>query len=168
MATRISQGASPETPWPAAPGTYLLALHAAEPVCVAIGRRGQFALSPGLYAYIGSAQGPGGLAARLARHLRADKRRHWHIDALTAALPIIVVGTAVATERLECAWVRHLLAEGAQAPIPGFGSSDCRAGCPAHLLRLPEEARQLRLKNLRLPGQPTLVEVACLEQEVGG
>ncbi len=125
--------------WPTTTGTYLLMLRATQSIAVSVGRLGAFVLSPGVYVYIGSAHGPGGLAARLARHLRASRRPHWHIDALTAVLPIVAVGAHSSQERLECAWVQRLLAAGADAPIPGFGSSDCRAGCPAHLLRLPDE-----------------------------
>jgi len=39
-------------------------------------------LLPGYYIYIGSAFGPGGVRARMLRHLRADKPKHWHIDYL--------------------------------------------------------------------------------------
>ncbi len=125
--------------WPAELGAYLLILTAAEPTQVRVGRLGEFLLPPGRYAYAGSAQGPGGLAARLNRHLRPDKRLHWHVDYLTALLPVTDVIVRVGPAWLECAWVRELLAlPGAGTPIPGFGSSDCREGCPAHLVRLPE------------------------------
>ncbi len=124
-------------------GTYLLQLHAAEPVALTVGGLGAFTLPAGIYVYAGSAHGAGGLAARLARHLRAEKRRHWHIDALTAALPVVAVWTMASRERLECVWVQGVLAAGASAPIRGFGSSDCRAGCPAHLLRLSVEPGNL-------------------------
>lgn len=127
-------------PWPILPGTYLLVLRATTPVSLSVGRLGTFALPAGLYGYVGSAHGPGGLAARLARHLQPHKQIHWHIDALTALLPIVAIQATAAAERLECEWVQRLLAQGASAPIPGFGSSDCRAGCPAHLLRLPEQS----------------------------
>jgi Uri superfamily endonuclease len=102
------------------------------------GRLGEFRLAPGYYVYVGSAHGSGGLRARIGRHLRRDKRRHWHIDALTNALPVIAVRAAAAGPEQECAWVRRLLAlPGASAPVKGFGSSDCHSGCPAHLVRLP-------------------------------
>jgi len=92
-------------------------------------------LDPGHYVYLGSARGPGGLRARVGRHLRLDKARRWHVDHLTARAPITrVVGRP---GRSECALVRALLAHPlVAAPVRGFGSSDCRA-CPAHLLSLP-------------------------------
>jgi Uri superfamily endonuclease len=105
---------------------------------VTAGRLGVIALEPGTYAYVGSAHGPGGLRARVLRHLRRDKPLRWHIDYLTIALPVAHVVVATGDERFECAWVRRLLAEpGACAAVSGFGSSDCREKCPAHLVRLP-------------------------------
>ncbi len=37
-----------------------------------------------VYVYIGSAQGAGGIKARISRHLRKEKRLKWHIDYLTS------------------------------------------------------------------------------------
>ena len=67
-------------------------------------RFGKLTLAAGQYAYVGSAHGPGGLRARVGRHLRAEKPLHWHIDYLTAALPVMHVVTVVVTDgaRLEC------------------------------------------------------------------
>ena len=92
-------------------------------------------LSAGRYVYAGSAYGPGGLRARVARHLRPAKKPHWHIDRLTAAGRVIDWIAVPGGD--EC----HILAAaltlpGATVPKPGFGSSDCRT-CPAHLVRLP-------------------------------
>lgn len=119
-------------------GTYALRFHLAQPLRLAVGRLGICEFPTGELVYIGSALGPGGLVARLARHLRPDKPRHWHIDHLTAVLTPTIWQVDVSGVRLECAWVRELLAlPGASVPIPGFGSSDCRAGCPAHLVAVP-------------------------------
>ena len=78
-------------------------------------------LTAGQYAYVGSAHGPGGLRARVGRHLRTEKSLQWHIDYLTAALPVMHVITVAVTNgaRLECTWVKRLLAlNGASAPAP--------------------------------------------------
>jgi Uri superfamily endonuclease len=126
--------------WPAGGGDYLLLLTVERESAVTIGRLGRFALPPGHYVYSGSARGPGGLATRLARHFRPTKRLRWHIDYLLPAAIVVSAYTAPGTIRRECAWVRRLLAlPGASAPIPGFGSSDCAAGCPAHLIRVPAD-----------------------------
>lgn len=88
------------------------------------------------YLYAGSAYGPGGLRARIARHFKDGKKAHWHVDRLTNAAG---VGAAYALPGgSECAIVKAALkVKGVSAPVPGFGGSDCRI-CPAHLLRLPD------------------------------
>ncbi len=122
---------------PAAPGTYLLLLDLDALARLAVGRLGTFDFPTGRYAYAGSARGPGGLRARVARHLRAEKRLHWHVDYLAARAPVVGVWYVESGERLECAWAARLSAlPGADIPVEGFGSSDC--GCRAHLIRLPD------------------------------
>lgn len=124
-----------------AQGTYALLFELDNPLAISVGKLGEFLLPAGKLIYVGSALGPGGLAARLRRHLRPDKPLHWHIDSLTAVLTPTVWRIDASGGRLECAWVRELLAlPGASVPIPGFGSSDCREGCPAHLLALADGA----------------------------
>ncbi len=124
---------------PAARGTYALCVPLDAPLVICAGRLGNIFLDAGRYVYIGSAHGPGGLAARVGRHLRREKRLHWHIDALTAAAPVVEVWWVETTERLECAWMRALLTlPGVSIPAGGFGSSDC--ACPAHLLGVPDPA----------------------------
>jgi Uri superfamily endonuclease len=106
-----------------------------------VGALGQVTIPPGTYLYLGSAYGPGGLPARLRRHLRADKRPHWHVDHLTTA------GTVVRVFALphgrECYLVEFALQVPAiHALIAGFGSSDCRR-CASHLLAIPENSAAL-------------------------
>ena len=91
-------------------------------------------LRPGPYIYCGSAYGSGGLRARVARHLRAGKPAHWHVDRLTAAGR--VEGLAVRIGGRECDLVAAFLACGAAVALAGFGSSDCRR-CASHLLAAP-------------------------------
>lgn len=131
---------------PNTPGSYALLFHLAAALCdIPVGRLGRVDLAPGLWIYCGSAHGPGGLGARLRRHLAKEKSQRWHIDALTCrASPVAVLleeepERAAPIQRLECTWIQHLLAQpGFRAPIPGFGSSDCSAGCPAHLVHHPD------------------------------
>lgn len=95
-------------------------------------------LGPGLYAYFGAAYGPGGPRARVRRHVLGAAKAHWHLDHLCPATTVLAA--AVRPGGSECAWTAASLAElEATAPVPGFGSSDCRR-CPAHLVRLPEMA----------------------------
>jgi len=123
-------------PLPAEPGAYLLLIELAAPLALDIPRLGAAPLAPGRYAYGGSAYGPGGLRARIGRHLRRDKAQRWHVDRLTAAGR--VTGVHAVQGGRECALVGDLLANpGVFVPVPGFGSSDCRS-CPAHLVMLPD------------------------------
>ena len=85
-------------------------------------------LTPGLYLYCGSARGPGGLAARIARHMRREKRAHWHVDQLTREGEVL--GAFVFPGGDECAINAAL--EALTTPFEGFGSSDCRR-CRSHL-----------------------------------
>jgi Uri superfamily endonuclease len=122
---------------PRAPGTYLLTLELQGPACLHVGRLGDRVLPAGRYAYVGSAHGPGGPQARVARHLNPARREHWHIDRLTAIAPVTGIWAIISVQPRECEWVRWLLAQaGSSVPVHGFGCSDCRARCPAHLVRI--------------------------------
>ncbi len=125
-----------------AKGAYCLLIRLRRPQTIAVGRLGVFRFPRGYYAYCGSALG--GLRPRLRRHLRKDKPLHWHVDYLLASPQAELVETAVfpTGERLECEIARLMLRRpGAAVVVRGFGSSDCRQGCPAHLVhfrRRPE------------------------------
>jgi Uri superfamily endonuclease len=117
------------------PGTYALLIALDRARSIAIGRRGKFRFPAGLYLYVGSALGPGGLAGRLARHLGVEKRLHWHVDYLlhAARSHIIEAWTMKGATRRECDWANaamHLA--GASIVAPRFGASDCR--CATHLV----------------------------------
>jgi Uri superfamily endonuclease len=120
---------------PARAGGYILVIDLAEPVAVTIGRGKPQALAPGRYLYCGSAKGPGGARARVARHLRHGKPVRWHVDHLTERGAVI--GAWVFPGREECALAAKL--SHLPAPVPGFGSSDCRR-CASHLFAWPEGA----------------------------
>ena len=113
-------------------GTYILLLRLSEPSRIQVGKHGTHDFPTGYYTYTGSAMGPGGLRARVARHLRKDKRRHWHIDYLIEKTTIIGVRVEESSQRLECVWNANLQAQKGAVIMPGFGSSDC--SCVTHLL----------------------------------
>ena len=130
--------ASPDAPLPesiaAAHGAYVVVVALSRPLSLRLPRIAA-ELPPGRYAYCGSAYGPGGLRARLARHLKQDKALRWHIDHLTEAGRVAAI--VALPEARECDLRAALQAEdGVTVPIPGFGSSDCRL-CESHLLALP-------------------------------
>lgn len=113
-------------------GSYVLELRLAAPASLWVGRLGTVTIPAGRVRYFGSARGSGGVAARVARHLRVDKKKHWHIDYLTARWPSKSVFVDV--ERTECELVAEDLRDGKwTVVVDGFGSSDCRT-CPAHPL----------------------------------
>ena len=101
-----------------------------------IGGLGGVQLSKGWYVYVGSAFGPGGLAARVSRHLRCHKTRHWHIDHLIWATTVREVWYSQRQRDLEHCWAQAALDQpAAQNLLRGFGASDCQ--CLSHLVRFP-------------------------------
>ncbi len=118
-------------------GSYALHLNAAKPQKLQVGRLGEYPFPAGDYLYFGSAMGPGGLRARLSRHLRGDGRKHWHIDWLRAVTVVRGYFCLETNSRCECLWSQALINHpGAGVPVPGFGASDCsnEKPCAAHLI----------------------------------
>ena len=101
-----------------------------------IGRLGGMQLSKGWYVYVGSAFGPGGVAARVSRHLQRHKTRHWHIDHLIWATTVREVWYSQRQRDLEHCWAQAALDQpAARNLLRGFGASDCQ--CLSHLVRFP-------------------------------
>jgi len=160
--------------FPVEPGVYAVELWLEAPRVLSIGQLGQIDFPAGTYLYLGSARGPGGLRGRLARHVlgKGSARPHWHIDALRRAAVVsawaaLVLPAGVpAPAGLECRLAR--LAQGWPGAVliaPGFGASDCRSGCPAHLVAFPAVR----------PGEPLILQqpaaqaaLAQLAHQVGG
>ena len=112
-------------------GTYILEMKLDDTVEISIGKLGRFTFPAGHYLYFGSAMN--GLRARISRHLRNEKRLHWHIDYFLQQATIIDIWRVESEERLECRLcLEATRLHGAITPIKGFGSSDCR--CTSHLL----------------------------------
>ncbi len=123
---------------PALPGAYVLAISLSKLVVVSICRKPSAPLAPGCYLYCGSAKGPGGLRARVARHVRHGKAIRWHVDGLTEAGTVLGAWTFPGGDECDLvAALSHL-----PVPIEGFGSTDCRR-CRSHLLRWPDTAETL-------------------------
>jgi Uri superfamily endonuclease len=120
-------------------GTYVLVLWLGAAQTIKVGRLGVVAFPAGWYLYVGSALGPGGLPARLARHflrLGTGKRAHWHVDYLRERATWCGAWGRASGLRLECEWAAVLRSlPGARIVAPGFGASDC--GCPGHLVQVP-------------------------------
>jgi Uri superfamily endonuclease len=116
-------------------GSYLLLISLSEEVSLPQKRFKNYHFGRGLYVYAGSANGPGGLRARLSRHIRRRKKRRWHVDQLTTK-GVVIEALAILGGN-ECALLTELQARPeVTIPLPGFGSSDC-SSCPAHLVSVP-------------------------------
>ncbi len=107
--------------------TYQLLIRLRRNSHITVGALGKHLFPAGYYVYTGSAKR--NLAARVARHARKDKPLRWHIDYLTSHLQADVIETKTFTNE-ECS--RNQQTEG-EMLVAGFGASDCRSGCGAHL-----------------------------------
>ncbi len=120
-------------------GAYLLHLKLRGPARVRIGALGERLIPPGNYVYVGSARN--GIERRVARHERlaqtkAGKTR-WHIDRMLVHPQCELRRTQAIPGAEECAVSQKIARQaGVVVPVPGFGASDCRSGCPAHLYRV--------------------------------
>lgn len=126
-------------------GTYLLVMHADRKARIRVGRKRELEVLPGWYAYVGSAFGPGGLAARCRHHRKPAQRPHWHIDYLRTVCELRETWFSHDPQRREHQWAGLLLAgEAGGDVIAGFGVSDC--GCRSHLFRFdhPPSFRQFQ------------------------
>ena len=126
---------------PSEPGAYGLLIRLPRRFSGQVGALGPVELTRGTYLYLGSAYGPGGLSARICRHLRPDKKPHWHVDRLTAEGQIyrlFALSHACECDLVDCA----LDLPGTHVPIIGFGSSDCRR-CDAHLFEIEDNPERL-------------------------
>lgn len=113
-------------------GTYALILKLSRARTVSIGRLNRIGFPAGFFIYIGSAFGPGGLSARLGRHIARHKRSHWHIDYLRRFAELMEIWYTLHPEKEECLWAEAIRqTRRARIPCPGFGASDC--GCKTHL-----------------------------------
>ncbi|MHA1609805.1 MAG: GIY-YIG nuclease family protein [Candidatus Njordarchaeales archaeon] len=129
-------------------GSYILILEVLREFKIRVGKLGEYIITPGLYAYVGSALGPGGLKARVLRHFNRLKKKKWHIDYLTTHDSVKIRGVVLILEskKLECALADDLLRKGALVIIPKFGSTDCN--CAAHLLKIDRETLLATIKEL--------------------
>ncbi len=114
-------------------GTYILLVSLPARETISVGRFSDILFDPGRYAYVGSAFGPGGLAARLRRYAVGPRRNRWHIDFLLDHAEVL--GALISTDaaRLECRWANWCQDRGSNI-VDGFGASDCR--CRSHLFFL--------------------------------
>lgn len=161
---RQGTGAAQES-LPPAPGSYLLVLRLRQPERLSIGALGERDFPAGTYVYCGSALGPGGVRARVRRHVEGAAALHWHIDYLLRRARVIAVWVRTGTRRLECEWAAALsLSEAFTCPAPRFGASDCR--CRSHLWGCGLSTAGLEAAVRGLPLAPRLLWRAGVPQDI--
>lgn len=143
---------------------------------VEVGALGAVELKPGAFVYVGSAFGPGGLAARLLRQVQPHKASpHWHVDYLRAALSLHGAWISSDDIRHECTWAQAIARLGSSSvPLPGAGASDCP--CSTHFFRVApladassaEERSDLPTSRIasQLTGTHTYVLASDLRQQL--
>ncbi len=128
-------------------GTYILLIELLENMEIKIGALDNIKFRAGFYAYVGSALN--GLEARIARHLRKEKKPYWHIDYLLVHGRVQNIFYIEGSVKKECDIARNLAAR--FNSIKGFGSSDC--DCVSHLFysadkrKLEEHAESCGLQS---------------------
>jgi len=108
-------------------GAYVLIIELREDRDVRVGALGVLKFKRGWYAYVGSALN--NLEARIERHLRKRKRKHWHIDYFLEVCRVRKIVYTLTEKRVEC-----LIAKGLSERfdcVERFGCSDCN--CRSHL-----------------------------------
>jgi len=109
-------------------GGYLLVLCNDKPFKKKIGSLGEREFKTGYYVYVGSAMQ--GLEKRITRHLRKNKKIHWHLDYICPQyMKVEKVYPIRRRDRIEQAMARGLR-EISQDFVPGFGASDSNE--PSH------------------------------------
>ena len=108
-------------------GAYALLISHDKDEEIRVGSLGSIHFPKGHYLYIGSAMN--GIEGRVRRHLRREKKVHWHIDYLLSYANIATVYFLEGQKGMECSLARQCK-KGFLA-IPRFGSSDCT--CKGHL-----------------------------------
>ncbi len=102
-------------------GTYVLIMELDRNRIIKVGKLGTFKFPRGFYTYVGSAFGPGGLKARVGRHLRKDKKKKWHIDYFLRFARIVEV--LATPKKCEKELAGKLLKHG-KCVVKRFGSTD--------------------------------------------
>jgi Uri superfamily endonuclease len=107
-------------------GSYVLLIELKTDKIIEIGKLGKLFFKKGFYAYVGSAMNS--LNGRINRHLRLDKKIHWHIDYFLKHAEIINVFYKETNKKIECE-IAGKLGEKLES-ITDFGCSDCK--CKSH------------------------------------
>lgn len=132
-------------------GSYVLLINLPEAQTITIAKA-EVHFPRGGYAYVGSARN--GIKSRLSRHLKKDKKPHWHIDYLLQKASVTDIIISETKDSVECAIAQIISSQ--FDSIPGFGSSDCH--CHSHLFFASGEQPMktvivAALKSLAIPSK---------------
>jgi len=98
--------------------TYLLNIHLENARTIKIGKLGKHRFSKGHYIYVGSAKR--NFHHRINRHLRQEKKIHWHIDYLLKYARITEIWSSSLSEDK----IADILSTIMEVPVLHFGASD--------------------------------------------
>lgn len=111
-------------------GTYCLLVSLKTDQIIEIGKKGEINFNKGYYVYVGSAMNS--LEGRIRRHLRKEKKLHWHVDYLLNNSKAEIVDVYLSDNEIkhECDVANYIAGNGIE--IKDFGCSDCK--CNSHLI----------------------------------
>lgn len=125
-------------------GCYSIIVDVQRGLEIGIGRLGRILFPAGYYVYTGRAKK--GIDHRIRRHFNKKKQCRWHIDYLTSREDVRVIEAIVHRDAAEeeCSVNQRLSRlPGSRVFAPGFGSSDCVAGCGSHLVYFKRKPRRV-------------------------
>ncbi len=126
-------------------GVYVLVIELDKDATIEVGALGRIDFSSGYYTYVGSAQK--GVESRVERHIREEKKKHWHIDYILENAEIIQVFTHRGEKEEECKMADFI--DGFSEAIEDFGCSDCN--CISHLFYHGHDLEDLLSEIERYP-----------------
>lgn len=110
-------------------GVYYLVVDLPQDLTINVGRLGPSTFYEGIYVYVGSGKGSGGVYRRISRHIVKNKKVFWHIDYLTTNSQVrVLAAIAIVDKKLdEPVLVRLLRGDRCFKPaVRGFGCSDVK------------------------------------------
>jgi len=118
-------------------GTYCILIDLKVDQSIEIGKKGEMQFKSGFYVYVGSALNS--LGGRIKRHLRHNKKMHWHVDYFLGNPNSMIREVFFSDDGVkhECELATQIAEEG--EGIPGFGCSDCR--CRSHLFYFSSQSQ---------------------------
>lgn len=111
-------------------GVYILKLQLLKNQEILIGKLGKILFQKGNYYYVGSSQN--NMEKRISRHMKKEKKIHWHIDYLTTHPEIKAINAKTFInypKEKECQVSKELMKK--YELVKNFGCSDCK--CLSHL-----------------------------------